>query len=133
MNKVTAQEIADMIDVSLLNPTFTLDTIEKGCETAMTYRCVSVCLRPADVRFAANILKGSDVKLTTVVGFPHGTNDTETKVFETQKAIDDGCVEVDVVLNIGRLLSDNLDYVRKDLRAVVNAAHASDALVKVIF
>jgi len=133
MNKVTAQEIADMIDVSLLNPTFTLDMITKGCETAMTYRCISVCLRPADVKLAANILKGSDVKVTTVVGFPHGSNETETKVFETLKAVEEGCVEVDVVLNIGRLLSGDLDYVRKDLRAVVDAAHASRVLVKVIF
>lgn len=133
MNSVTAQEIADMIDVSLLNPTFTMDTIEDGCKTAMDYRCVSVCLRPADVRFAANILKGSDVKVTTVVGFPHGSNETDTKVFETLQAIEHGCVEVDVVLNIGRLLSGDLDYVQKDLHAVVSAAHAKKALVKVIF
>lgn len=133
MNTVTAQDIADMIDVSLLNPTFTLKMIEEGCETAMKYRCVSVCLRPADVKFAANILKASDVKVTTVVGFPHGSNDTATKVFETLTAVNDGCVEVDVVLNIGRLLSGDLDFVQKDLQAVVREAHAAQALVKVIF
>ena len=133
MNKLKAQDIADMIDQSLLNPTFTLDEVKHGCEVAMVYNCVSVCLRPCDVEYAAEILKGSNVRVTTVVGFPHGSNLTEVKVLETRRAIEQGCVEVDVVLNIGRLLSGDYDYVERDLKAVVDAAHEKGALVKVIF
>ena len=133
MNKLKAQDIADMIDQSLLNPAFTLDDVRHGCEVAMEYKCVSVCLRPCDILFAKEILKGSDVLLTTVIGFPHGSNPTEVKVAETKLVVDQGCVEVDVVLNIGRLLSGDYDYVEKDLKAVVDAAHEKNALVKVIF
>lgn len=133
VKKITAQDIADMIDQSLLNPTFTLEDVKKGCEIAKEYRCISVCLRPCDIEFAAGILKGSDVRLTTVIGFPHGSNATEVKVYETKLAVEQGCVEVDVVLNIGRLLSGDYDYVEKDLKAVVDAAHEKNALVKVIF
>lgn len=132
MNTLKAQDIADMIDQSLLNPAFTLEDIKHGCEVAMEYKCISVCLRPCDVEYAKEILKGSDVLLTTVIGFPHGSNLTEIKVAETRLAIDQGCVEVDVVLNIGRLLSGDYDYVEKDLKAVVDAAHEKNAIVKVI-
>ena len=133
MNKIKAQDIADMIDHSLLNPTFTLEEIKRGCEIAKEYKCISVCLRPCDVEFASEILKGSDVLITTVIGFPHGSNLSEVKVFETKKAIEQGCVEVDVVLNIGRLLSGDYEYVEKDLKAVVDAAHEKGVVVKVIF
>ncbi len=132
MNTLTAQDIADMIDQSLLNPSFTLEDVKHGCEVAMEYKCISVCLRPCDIEFAKEILKGSDVRLTTVIGFPHGSNPTEIKVAETKMTIDQGCVEVDVVINIGRLLSGDYDYVEKDLKAVVDAAHEKNALVKVI-
>lgn len=133
MEKIKAQDIADMIDHSLLNPTFTLDEIKKGCEIAREYKCKTVCLRPCDVEFASGILKGSDVLITTVIGFPHGSNLTEVKVFETEKAIEQGCTEIDVVLNIGRLLSGDYDFVEKDLKSVVDAAHAHNVVVKVIF
>lgn len=132
MNTLIAQDIADMIDHSLLNPSFTTEQIEKGCQIAKAYRCVSVCVRPCDVALAGRALSGSDVRLTTVVGFPHGSNCTEIKVLEARKAIEQGCVEIDVVLNIGRLLSGDYDYVESDLRAVVDAAHEKGALVKVI-
>ena len=119
MNKIKAQDIADMIDHSLLNPTFTMDEIRRGCEIAKEYKCISVCLRPSDVEFASEILKGSDVLITTVIGFPHGSNLTEVKVYETKMAIEQGCVEVDVVLNIGRLLSGDYDYVENMLTSSV--------------
>ena len=77
MTKIKAQDIADMIDHSLLNPTFTMDEIRRGCEIAKEYKFISVCLRPSDVEFASEILKGSDVLITTVIGFPHGSNLTE--------------------------------------------------------
>lgn len=132
MNTLKAQDIADMIDHSLLNPAFTLEEIRRGCEIARKYRCVSVCVRPCDVELAAELLRGSDVRVTTVIGFPHGSNLTAVKVYETQLAIEQGCVEVDVVLNIGRLRSGDYEYVEKDLQAVVDAAHEKGVLVKVI-
>ena len=132
MNTLKAQDIADMIDHSLLNPAFTLDEIKHGCEVAKEYKCISVCVRPCDVEIAAEILKGSSTRVTTVIGFPHGSNLTETKVFEAERAIEQGCVEIDVVLNIGRLLSGDYEYVEKDPKAVVDVAHAKNVLVKVI-
>ncbi len=132
MHKVSAYDIAQMIDHSLLNPTFTLNEIEAGCLLAKEYNCITVCVRPCDVSFAVNILKDSDVKVTTVIGFPHGSNLTETKVYETQLAINQGCEEIDVVLNIGMLLSGKYDYVMEDIKAVVDLAHKHDVLVKVI-
>ena len=132
MNTLKAQDIADMIDHSLLNPAFTLEEIRRGCEIAREYRCISVCVRPCDVELAAELLRGSDVRVTTVIGFPHGSNLTAVKVYETQLAIEQGCVEVDVVLNIGRLRSGDYEYVEKDLKAVVDAAHEKGVLVKVI-
>jgi deoxyribose-phosphate aldolase len=81
---------------------------------------------------AAEVLKGSDVKLCTVIGFPHGSHRTDVKVFESERAMDDGAVELDMVLNIGRLIAGQLDYVERDIRAVVDAAHRRGAIVKVI-
>lgn len=132
MNTLKAQDIADMIDHSLLNPAFTVEEIRRGCEIAKEYQCVTVCVRPCDVELAAEILKGSKVRVTTVIGFPHGSNLTDVKVYEAKRAIEQGCVEIDVVLNIGRLLSGEYDYVEKDLKAVVDVAHEKNVLVKVI-
>lgn len=132
MTHIKAQDIADMIDHSLLNPAFTLDTIREGCEIAKEYRCVTVCVRPCDVEFCRELLKGTDVKVTTVIGFPHGSNLTSVKVLEAELAIEQGCTEIDVVLNIGRLLSGDDEYVERDLKAVVDVAHARNCIVKVI-
>ena len=110
MEKVTARDIAMMIDLSLLNPTFTEQEVVDGLNLAKEYNVVSVCVRPCDVELANEMLKDCDTKVTTVIGFPHGTCLTETKVFETEQAIDLGCVEVDVVQNISYTLSgDELD------------------------
>lgn len=132
MQKVTAHEIAMMIDHSLLNPAFTEDEIIAGCRTAKEYGCVSVCVRPADVPVAAKLLKDSGVRVTTVIGFPHGSNRTAVKVFETETAIADGAVEVDMVCNIGWVRSGMYSEVEEDIRAVVDAAHKKGVLVKVI-
>ena len=129
---LTTQLIAKMIDHSLLNPVMTPDDIREGCQLAKAYQVASVCVRPSDVGIAAEVLAGSDVLLSTVIGFPHGSNRTETKVAEAELAIDDGCSELDMVLNIGRLLGGDLDFVRQDIEAVVQAAHKRGAIVKVI-
>ncbi|MCQ2512986.1 MAG: deoxyribose-phosphate aldolase [Lachnospiraceae bacterium] len=133
MEKVTARDIAMMIDLSLLNPTFTEQEVVDGLNLAKEYNVVSVCVRPCDVELANEMLKDCDTKVTTVIGFPHGTCLTETKVFETEKAIDQGCVEGDLVNNIAFTLSGEYDKVEADIKAVADAAHAKGALLKVIF
>ena len=130
---ITSREIAKMIDHSLLRPELTVEDVTQGCKTAVEYSVISVCVKPADVALAAELLKDTDVLVTTVIGFPHGSSAPETKVFETEKAIGDGAVEVDMVLNYGRLLSGESDYVEKEVRAVVDAAHKHNVIVKVIF
>ncbi|HIV03472.1 MAG TPA: deoxyribose-phosphate aldolase [Candidatus Aphodoplasma excrementigallinarum] len=130
---VTYEEIAAMIDHSLLKPTLTDQDIIDGCNLAKEYKVASVCVRPSDLPLCRKILAGSDVLLTTVIGFPHGTTTTKTKVAESAEAIENGAVELDVVLNIGKLRSGEYDYVADDLQAVINLAHANNVLVKVIF
>jgi deoxyribose-phosphate aldolase len=130
---VTYDEIAGLIDHSLLQPFLTEREVEDGCRKADAYRVASVCVRPCDVRLAADILKNSPVRVTTVIGFPHGTTTTAAKVNEATEAIGNGAVELDVVLNIGRLKSRDYDFVRADLEAVTAAAHARGVIVKMIF
>lgn len=132
-NLITVEEIAATIDHSLLRPDITVDELKEGCELAKKYNCISVCVRPSDLPIVCEALKGSDVLPTTVIGFPHGTATTESKVFETRDAIQKGAVEVDMVMNIGRFLSGEYEYVENDIRAVVDTAHSMGAKVKVIF
>lgn len=124
--------IAKLIDHTLLKPEATPKDIEKLCLEAIQYQFASVCVNPCYVKLASEILKGRKVKVCTVIGFPLGANRTETKVFETEKAIDDGAQEVDMVMNIGMLKGGYYEYVEQDIRAVVNVAHKRDVLVKVI-
>ena len=130
---VTVQDIANVIDHSLLQPNMTIQTIEEGCDIAAKYNCVSVCVRASELGIAMEKLKDTDVLVTTVIGFPHGATTTKSKVFETIDAVETGAVEVDMVLNIGRLISGDYDYVYNDIAQVVKAAHERGALVKVIF
>jgi len=125
-------QIARMIDHSLLRPELTREDIRKGCEIARKYKVASVCCSPSEVALVKELLDGSNVKTTTVVGFPHGYNMTETKVFEAKHAIKNGADELDMVINIGRFLSSDYEYVRNDIRAVVRTAHRHHVLVKVI-
>lgn len=127
-----AQDIADMIDHSLLRPELTVAEVRAGCVVAASERCVTVCARPADVGLCATLLRGSGVLVTTVIGFPHGGVTTATKLAETREMLAAGAVELDMVLNIGRLRSGDHGYVEDEIRAVVEAAHAGGALVKVI-
>jgi len=130
--KVTAKDIAKMIDHSLLRPQLTRQEVIEGCRLAKEYDVASVCVKPCDVQVAAEVLKGSDVLVTTVIGFPHGAHRTDVKVFEAEKAMDDGAVELDMVINIGRLLSREFDYIEQDIKAVVDIAHQRNVIVKVI-
>lgn len=129
---ITAKDIAKMIDHSLLKPQLTEKEIIEGCELAREYETISVCVRPCDIKLAADLLIDSSVKVTTVVGFPHGSNETETKVLESKIAMESGAVELDMVMNIGKFLSGEFDYVKKDIKAVVDLAHERGVLVKVI-
>lgn len=129
----TYQEIAKMIDHSLLNPTLTDADIIAGCKLAEEYQVASVCVRPSDVLLARSILKESEVLVTSVIGFPHGTTTTLTKVTEAQEAIENGCAELDVVINIGKMRSGEYEYVKKDIAAIIGVAHAQQVKVKVIF
>ncbi len=126
-------DIAQMIDHSILRPELTEEDLRTGCEIAKKYKVATVCCIPSAVALAKQLLAGSGIKTTTVIGFPHGYNKTETKVFEAEQAIKDGAVELDMVLNISKLLSGDYDYVGKDIRAVVEAAHRHNVMVKVIF
>ena len=126
------EQVAKTIDHSLLRPELDLDVVREGVELARRYAVASATVRPADVPFAAELLDGSDVFVSTVVGFPHGSSATETKVVEAERALADGAGELDMVLNIGRLRSGRADEVRDDIAAVVSAAGARGAIVKVI-
>jgi deoxyribose-phosphate aldolase len=133
MADFTYAQIAKMIDHSLLQQTLTDADLEAGCRLAREYDVASVCIKPYAVRQAAAILAGSTVAVGTTVGFPHGGHVTAIKVAEAVRAMDDGANELDMVVNIGKVLGKNWPYVAADVRAVVEAAHARGALVKVIF
>jgi len=125
------EQLAGTIDHSLLKPFLTLDEIASGCQLADRYGVVSVCVRPGDVSRAAKELSQSSTAVGTVISFPHGDSATEVKVVEADQAMADGAVELDMVLNIGWLLSGEYQAVEDDIRAVVEAS-GEDALVKVI-
>src|ERR1700675_661408 len=122
-----------MIDHSLLRPELDDAFVEDGCRLAARYDVASVCVRPADVRRARAILESSDVAVGTTIGFPHGNHRTETKVFESVRALGDGATELDMVIQIGALKSGRDADVGTDIAAVVAVAHAAGAIVKVIF
>lgn len=130
---ITTRDIALMIDHSLLRPNLTQTDIEEGLAIAKEYEVASVCVHPCDVEFAAQYLADSPVKVGTVIGFPHGAHTTYTKLAELTSAMRDGAEELDVVLNIGRLLSGDYSYVRDELGVLVSMARTENALVKVIF
>ncbi|PZA06298.1 MULTISPECIES: deoxyribose-phosphate aldolase [unclassified Meiothermus] len=132
VESLSYEQVAQMIDHSLLRPELTPAEVLAGCELAERYRVASVCVRPCDVELAAKALRGSSVKVGTVVGFPHGSSATATKVFEAKLAMEQGAVELDMVINIGRLRGGEAEYVREEIAAVVEAAREGGALVKVI-
>jgi len=128
---LTYEQVAKTIDHSLLRPELDTEAVRAGCELARSYDVASACVKPCDVALARDLLAGSDVKVSTVIAFPHGSSTTVVKAFEAEQAIAEGAEELDMVLNIGRLRSGADNEVRADIRAVVEVA-AGRALVKVI-
>jgi deoxyribose-phosphate aldolase len=133
MAELTYADLARMIDHSLLQPTLTDAELEAGCRLAREYGVASVCIKPYAVQRAAAWLTGSAVAVGTTVGFPHGGHTTAVKVVEARRALEDGATELDMVVNVGKVLSRDWHYVADDIRAVVEVAHAGRALLKVIF
>jgi deoxyribose-phosphate aldolase len=131
--KYTYEQLAGMIDHSLLHPTLTDRELEDGCKLAVKYGVASVCIKPYAVRRAAELLAGSGVRVGCVIGFPHGNSCTESKRYETGLACRDGAVEIDMVINVGKALGGDWDYVEQDVNAVCDEAHRHGAKVKVIF
>ncbi len=131
--KYTYEELAKMIDHSLLQPTVTDQEFEEGCKIAAKYGVASVCIKPYAVKRAIELLRGTGVKVGCVIGFPHGNSCTESKRYETELACRDGAVEIDMVINIGKALSGEWNFVENDVKAVCDEAHKHGAKVKVIF
>jgi len=129
----TYENVAKMIDHSLLSPVLTDRQLEQGCQVALDYNVASVCIMPYYLRRCAEILKGSTVRASTTIGFPHGGHTTAVKLAEAKQALDDGGQELDMVVNISKVLSGDWDYVRAEIKAVVDLTHAHNQKVKVIF
>ena len=131
--RYTYEQLAKMIDHSLLHPTMTDRELDDGCRLAAKYGVASVCVKPYAVKRAAELLRGTGVNVGCVIGFPHGNSCTESKRYETELACRDGAVEVDMVVNIGKALGGDFEYVERDVKAVCDEAHRHGARVKVIF
>lgn len=131
--KYSYAELAGMIDHALLHPTLTDDELRAGCDLARRYGVASVCVKPYAVGMARDLLAGSQVAVGCVVAFPHGSAATEAKRYETELACRDGAVEIDMVVNVGKALTGDWEYVAADIGAVVAEAHRRGAIVKVIF
>ena len=131
MNKV--EEIAKMIDHSILHPTLTDDDLKKECEVARNYNVASVCVKPYAVKQAVEHLRGSDVLVGCVIGFPAGNSSIAVKAFETETACNDGAVEIDMVINIGKALQEDWKYIEEEIKTVVDISHRYGAITKVIF
>lgn len=122
-----------MIDHSILHPTMTDEDLKRECAVALKYNVASVCVKPYAVKQAAEYLKGSDVKVGCVIGFPAGNSTIEVKVFETETACNDGAVEIDMVVNVGKVLGGDWTFVEEEIDAVSRTCHRNGAIVKVIF
>lgn len=130
---VSLKDLAKMIDHSLLHPTMTDDDIRKGCELARKYDVATACVKPYSIPLAKEILAGSDVRVCPVIGFPHGNSTTAIKVTEAAAAAQAGGAEIDMVVNVGKVLGGDWDYVAAEIRAIQEVVVAHGAVLKVIF
>lgn len=130
---ITYVDVAKMIDHSLLNPILTIPELEAGCQLALQYDVASVCIMPHYVRRCAEILAGSTVQPSTTIGFPHGGHATPIKLAEALEALKDRATELDMVVNVSRVLSGDWDYVSAEIDMLTRATHEGDAKIKVIF
>jgi deoxyribose-phosphate aldolase len=126
-------QIAKMIDHSLLHPTMTDADLVVGCELAKKYEVAAVCIKPYFVKQAVELLKDSGVAVCTVVGFPHGSSTIQQKVSETRQACKEGASEIDMVVNIGKVLSEDWRYIKKEINTILKESHKHGAILKVIF
>jgi len=133
MTPYTYEDIAGMIDHALLHPTLSIAGLIEGCKLADHYSTATVCVKPCDVKLASQFLINSSVNVCTVIGFPHGANTREIKTKETETACNDGAKEVDLVINLGRVMGGDWEYIFKEIEAVKKAAHSFGAKLKVIF
>ncbi len=129
----TYSDIAKMIDHSLLNPTLTTEELDQGIDQGLEYDVASICIMPYYLRQCSDRLAGSTVKSSTTIGFPHGGHTTAIKLAEAERALQDGCQELDMVVNISQVLSGQWDAVQSEIKSIVDLAHAADQKVKVIF
>lgn len=128
----TVSEVAAAIDHAVLKPNQTENDVRGNAALCIKYRTASMCVRPCDIKLAAELLSGSDVMVSTVLSFPHGADSTAVKAVQARQAVEDGAQEIDMVMNIGQFLSGNYDAVLADIKAVVETAHAHGVPVKVI-
>ena len=127
------KELAKMIDHSILHPTMTDEILVRECEVAKKYDVASVCVKPYAVEKAKTLLEGTDVAVGCVIGFPHGNSSTKIKILEAEMACKEGAVEIDMVINIGKALGGDWDYIEQEIKAVSDVCHQNNAIVKVIF
>lgn len=128
----TKEEVAKTIDHAVLKPNQTDEDLISNAKLCIKYGVYSMCVKPCDIKQSVELLKNSEVKVSCVLSFPHGYDSTEIKVFQAKQAIEDGVDEIDMVMNIGKFLSGDYDYVLKDIKAVVDIAHQHNVIVKVI-
>jgi deoxyribose-phosphate aldolase len=130
---MTVDDIARMIDHSILHPTFTDDDLKKNCEIAKKYHTATVCVKPYHTKMAAELLNGSDVAVCAVIGFPHGNSTIAMKASEALQVMKDGAAEVDMVVNIGKVLQGDWIYIDSEMKTLQEACLANSAILKVIF
>ena len=132
-NSVSLTSLAKMIDHSLLHPTMTDEAIIAGCQLSKRYGVATACVKPYAVKLARDILRGSGVEVCAVIAFPHGNSTTAIKVLEGKAAVLEGATEIDMVVNLGKVLGGDWGYVSEDIKAVNAAVVSNGALLKVIF
>jgi deoxyribose-phosphate aldolase len=130
---MNATEIARMIDHSILHPVYTDEDLKVHCETAAKYHVATVCVKPYHTRQAARLLEHTEVGICSVIGFPHGNSTTNIKVIETQEVITCGATEVDMVINIGKALQGDWEYVENEIKPINDTCKKNKAILKVIF
>ncbi len=130
---ISISEIASMIDHSILHPTLTDEDLRQHCKIAAKYKVSTVCVKPYHVAQAVAFLKSSEVGICAVIGFPHGNSTTEVKIFETMQVCHDGAKEVDMVINIGKVIQGDWNYVSDEIKSIHDACISNGAILKVIF
>ncbi len=130
---MTAEALAKYIDHSLLHPTMTDKDLKEGLAIAKKYGTATVCIKPYAVKYAVEALKDSGVAICTVIGFPHGSNTTDLKTIETIEACRNGATEIDMVVNVGKVLGGDWEYVEQEIEQINNACFEHNAILKVIF